>query len=295
MNSFFVLSVFRSCLGVFFILFALWWHVNNCIHYLRSLVSETERPLPSPMKFRGSTTYSCRCLPSAAQRRAPVESSLKVLITSIHFTIELATGYNSQPTPHIGDENAHHTAMLFGFFLGAWVEILAHLKVPLPKRTTQVMGFLAFAIEALMMVFHLHARTTIDAHTHQLLGLTIVCSVIGALAECCNPHSFWLIVARSYFALTQGTWFIQAAYVLWPKTSNPLFLWDPESHRSVSLLTMSYAYHLAGNAFVLVLIYLLIYLVLSPRVKLNADDIEDDEAVSDYKLILDVNDEENCI
>lgn len=224
-----------------------------------------------------------------------MEAILKILITSIHFTIELTTGYDSHPTPHIGDENAHHTAMLFGFFLGAWVEVLAHLRVPFPKRTTQVMGFLAFAIEALMMVFHLHARSMIDAHIHQLLGLTIVCSMIAAIGECFDPHNFWFIVARSFLALTQGTWFIQAAYVLWPKTSNPLFRWDPESHRSVSLLTMSYAYHLVGNAFVLIVVYLLIHATLSSRITLIAEDIEEDEAVSDYKLILNGNEEENCI
>ena len=74
--------------------------------------------------------------------------------------------------------------MLFGFFLGSWIEILVHYKIPLPKRITQVMGFLAFAIEGLMMVFHLHARSMIDGHIHQLLGLTIVCSMISALGEC---------------------------------------------------------------------------------------------------------------
>ena len=32
-----------------------------------------------------------------------------------------------------------------------------------------------------MMIFHLHARSMIDAHIHQLLGLTIICSMIGAI------------------------------------------------------------------------------------------------------------------
>jgi hypothetical protein len=261
--------------------------MNNCKRYLKSLISETKEK----SKFRGSTTYPCGCLP----RQIPMESILKILITSIHFSIELITGYDGQPTPHIGDENAHHTAMLFGFFLGSWIEVLIHYKVPLPKRLAQVMGFLAFAIEALMMVFHLHARTMIDGHIHKLLGLTMVCSMISALGECFDPNNFWLIIARSFFALTQGTWFIQAAYIIWPQTSNPLFLWDPDSHRSVTLLTMSYAYHLAGNAFILIVMYLIVYMCISYRGKLNNDEVEDDEIVSDYKLILSVNDDDNCV
>ena len=210
-----------------------------------------------------------------------MESILKIIITSIHFTIELITGYNREPYPHLGEENAHHTAMLFGFFLGSWIEILVHCGVPLPNRINQVMGFLAFAIEGLMMSFHLHARTMIDAHIHQLLALTIICSMIAALGECSNPNQFWFIVARSFFALTQGTWFLQAAFVIWPMTSNRYFLWDPESHRSVSLLTMSYAYHLAGNAFILIFVYL--WISFEEKEKKKNSIVIGDE----YKLIVD--------
>ena len=118
---------------------------------LRSLASETNGKIKNSkqIKFQGSTTYPCVCLPSKILRQLPIESILKILITSIHFSIEIITGYNSQPKPHLGDENAHHTAMLFGFFLGSWIEILVHYKVPLPKRINQVMGFLAFAMEGL--------------------------------------------------------------------------------------------------------------------------------------------------
>lgn len=222
-----------------------------------------------------------------------MESIVKILITTIHFTIEIITGYRTDPRPHLEEENSHHTAMLFGFFLGAWVEILVHYKAPLPKRITQIMGFLAFAIEGLMMVFHLHARSMMDAHIHRLLGLTIVCSMIATLGECYDPNQFWFIVARSFFALTQGTWFIQAAFVIWPKTTNPYFLWDPESHRSISLLTMSYAYHMAGNAFLLILVYLAVALTLSASDKDVNDD--NDDSVLDYKLIVSTNDDDNTV
>ena len=280
-------------LGVFFVVFSLWWHVNNCIRYLRSLSSEkSDRDKREQPQFHGSTTYPCLCLPNGRLRQLPIESILKVLITLIHFTIEILTGYRTEPQLYIIDENAHHTAMLYGFFLGAWVEILVHYQVPLPKRSPQVMGFLAFAIEGLMMVFHLHARTMLDAHIHQLLGLTVVCSMLAALGECFYPNNFWLIVARSFFALSQGTWFLQAAFVMWPQTTNPLFIWDPESHRSVSLLTMSFAYHLAGNAFLLIVVYLIVSIPISWSRKLY---LEEEEDLSDYKLIVSMNDEDSTI
>jgi hypothetical protein len=128
--------------GIFFILFALWWHVNNCIRYFKSHIHIIDgNNQQKQYQFQGSTTYPCICLPGKVLPQIPLESILKILITSIHFTIELVTGYYPQPRPHIGDENAHHTAMLFGFFLGAWIEVFIHYKVPLPKRLTQVMGF----------------------------------------------------------------------------------------------------------------------------------------------------------
>ncbi|CAF1157384.1 unnamed protein product [Didymodactylos carnosus] len=228
--------------GVFFIVFALWWHIHNSLRYIRSIK-------PNGHKFHGSTTYPCSCLPSHYLRSLPIESIMKLLITSIHFTIEIVTGYHTSPKPFIDDENSHHTAMLFGFWVGAWIEILIHKGVPLPKKIPQTMGFLAFAIEALMMVFHLHARSMVDAHVHKLLALTIVCSMIGALGESYDPNNFYLILGRSLFAMTQGTWFLQIAFVIWPQTTNRLFIWDMNDHRSISLLTMSFAYHLAGTLF----------------------------------------------
>ncbi|CAF1342243.1 unnamed protein product [Rotaria magnacalcarata] len=282
--------------GVFFIFFAFWWHIHNCARYIKSLANEgDEKTKRTKNKFQGSTTYPCYCIPGKIVHRLPIESIMKLLITSIHFSIELIGGYYSEPTPHIGEENAHHTAMLFGFFLGAWVEILVHCKAPLPTRITQAMGFLAFAMEGLMMGFHLHARSMVDGHIHVLLALTIVCSMIGALAECFDPNNFWFIVARSFFALTQGTWFLQAAYVIWPQTTNPYFVWDTNSHRSVSILTMCYAYHLAGNAFLLIVGYLLIHMFVSSSMKSNHNQIGDDEPIDGYKLIMNGNDEENGV
>lgn len=277
---------------MFFVIFALWWHINNCLRYIRSLYTN-EKSGRKEIRFQGSTTYPCFWCPCKTYHQLPIESIIKILITSIHFTIELITGYNREPRPHLGDENAHHTAMLFGFFLGSWIEILVFYKVPLPKRITQVMGFLAFAMEGLMMVFHLHARSMIDGHIHQLLALTIICSMIGAIGECFDPDNFWFIIVRSFFALTQGTWFIQAAYVIWPKTTNPYFLWDPDSHRSVSLLTMCYAYHLAGNAFILIILYLIIHTFQSSSLKKTNFNHDNEELNNDYKLILNDNEEDN--
>jgi hypothetical protein len=55
---------------------------------------------------------------------------------------------------------------------------------------------------------------------------------------------------------------------------------------------MSYAYQLAGNAFLLIITYLLVYMFVSPSIKRNNNRIDDDEN-GEYKLISNINDEDN--
>lgn len=246
-------------------------------------------------QYIGSTTYPCWWLPCQRLRRLPIESFIKIIITVTHFTIEVVTGYHSLPRPHLSDANAHHTAMLFGFFLGSWVEILAHYKVPLPPRICQVMGVLGFAVEAITMVFHLHARTILDAHSHVLLAVIIVCCMLSAIGECFNPDCFWFVTSRSFFCLMQGTWFLQIAFVIFPQTTNPYFVWDEDSHRSVSLLTMSFSYHLSGNAFILLVVYLLIYKLARFNMVIDSNDEEHQLHESEYKPIVDANDDEQTV
>ncbi|CAF4017519.1 unnamed protein product [Rotaria magnacalcarata] len=181
--------------GIVFVILSLWWHANNCLRYFQSLEKDISNGhvMKKPRReYKGSTTYPCLWLPCHRLRTLPIESIIKIIITTTHFIIEVATGYESDPRPHLTDANAHHTAMRFGFFLGAWVEILLHYKVPLPPRSCQAMGVLAFAVEAITMVFHLHARTMVDSHAHVLLAVTIVCCMISALGECFNPKLFLL-------------------------------------------------------------------------------------------------------
>ncbi|CAF1351232.1 unnamed protein product [Rotaria magnacalcarata] len=284
--------------GIVFVLLSLWWHVNNCLRYFQSLgknVSNGHGIKKPRREYRGSTTYPCWWLPCQQLRNLPIESIIKIIITTTHFTIEVVTGYNSAPRPYLNDANAHHTAMLFGFFLGAWVEMLMHYKVPLPPRSCQVMGVLGFAVEATTMVFHLHARTILDAHGHVLLAVIIVGCMLSAIGECFNPNCFWFVTSRNFFALMQGTWFLQLAFVIYPQTTNPYFVWDEDSHRSVSLLTMSFSYHMSGNALVLLVVYLIMYKLSQINGIIDDGDEQHQLHESEYKLILNDHDDEQTV
>ncbi|CAF3722750.1 unnamed protein product [Rotaria sp. Silwood1] len=109
-----------------------------------------------------------------------------------------------------------------------------------------------------------------------------------------RKHELYIQEENRFFALTQGTWFIQTGYVLYPQTTNPAFIWE-DTHESVSLLTMSYAYHLAGNTMLLIVLYLLVYLLISRTSKLNHNQVQVDESLNGYKLISNGNDEVNSL
>ena len=42
LKKIYLMFIIDFILGVFFILFALWWHINNCIRYLKSLANVTD-------------------------------------------------------------------------------------------------------------------------------------------------------------------------------------------------------------------------------------------------------------
>jgi len=277
--------------GLIFIIFVFWWHLNNCIRYVRSLTSENdEKAKWKKNKFEVSTSYPCFCLPFKVCRHWPIESIAKIIVTFIDMALKAHGGYESSPKAHIEPLRAMHIPMLLGFFIAGWIEILVYYQFPLPKRITQFMGALAFIMESFVMIFHTHKEDLLQTHIHRLLALTMISSMIISIAECIFPNNFSLIALRGYFALTQGTWFIQAAFVLWPLSSNPYFTWDRNSHDSVLYTTMCYAYHLSMNAIIFIILYLIIHKFISRSIKFNPiNQIEDDG----YKLIINENDEEN--
>ncbi len=281
-------------LGIAFSGVGLWWHINNCIRYIRSLRNENdEKSKRQQIKFEGSTTYPCFWLPFKSFRRWPIESILKILIPTVDIIIKIHDWYKSREIAGLGALLAVHIPLTLGFFLAGCVEMLVHYKFPLPKRITHVLAVIAFAMEGFTLFFHIHGEDLLEAHIHRLAFLTITCSVIFAIGECFYPNNFSFIVGRSFFALTQGTWFIQAANIVWPLTTNAHSTWDHNSHDSILYTTTFYTFHITGNVIILIVLYLVIHKSISRSIKLNFNQIEDDNQIDGYKLIPNGNDEDN--
>ena len=67
----------------------------------------------------------------------------------------------------------------------------------------------AVFVEGLLFAFHLHGRSALDIHVHQLLIITIAITFVSVVNEWKHRNNVLAVVFRSLCFLIQGTWFIQ--------------------------------------------------------------------------------------
>ena len=108
-----------------------------------------------------------------------------------------------------------HAAMYSAFaFCGACALVL---KQPL-ARPVGFWGLIqAFGIELLLFSFHLRMQTGLTADVHICLCIAVAgCAVsVAAEATMCDTGAIVPTLARCFFTLLQGTWFCQAAHILY--------------------------------------------------------------------------------
>lgn len=155
-------------------------------------------------------------------------------------------------------ENSHHVCMLSGFIIQALVEVLIYYRVPFPKNTEFFFGWIGFLVQALIMVVHLDGDPGLEHEVHKLWTVLIVLTFLSGSLEMYFHTSFWATFARILFFLTQGTWLMQIAFVVWPHTTNPRFLWKND-HASHVWLSISLMYHIVGATILLMIEYLIVF------------------------------------
>jgi len=125
------------------------------------------------------------------------------------------------------------------------VDILVHHRAPLPQDIQYLVGCLAFVVEAVLFMFHLHGRTQMDVLIHTLLVYVIYANIIIVVLEIRYRHSIAVALSRAYSVFLQGTWFWQAGFLLY----NPLpgaVAWRGDDHDQMMVVTMMFAWHMAG-------------------------------------------------
>ncbi|GLC49052.1 hypothetical protein PLESTB_000177200 [Pleodorina starrii] len=198
--------------------------------------------------------------------RYPVESALKAIGGLLLFILQITYGgyknlvceFNMEPregrlaTQHLN--SWAHGTMNLGFSLSGMVELLgAHSKLPQGTNLALLGG--AFFIEGLL--FDMHEKNGhLDQTVHWLLAMTCFAGAIFAILEAAFPENFLLTAGRAGSMLLQGTWFCQAAAVLFGGS----LVWDDnynghEDQAPAMFLPMVFAYHLLLVTAFVVLVY----------------------------------------
>jgi len=142
--------------------------------------------------------------------------------------------------------------MFFFFFLSGVIDIIVHSHPTLlPQGVQNVVGAMAFSVEALLFAFHTHDRPPMDVMIHSLLLYSIILCALMPLFELLYPSSALVPLCRAYAVLLQGTWFWQAGFILYNPLPNAI-PWDQKDHTQMMVVTMIFAWHMAVD-FLLIL------------------------------------------
>ncbi|XP_014675896.1 PREDICTED: transmembrane protein 45B-like [Priapulus caudatus] len=218
--------------GSFFLVFGTWWTSQIAYRYARA---QARRGLP----YRSSVTFPCPgCL-----RSVPVEAILKVVLCSIGIAGEVVTGFRDGKFVNYG--NAQHSVMFLLFGLTGVVDVALHYHRGAPPGIDYAAGALAFTVEGLLFVQHLHGRTPLDRQLHELLYCTIFACAVSVVAEARRRRSAVAALSRAYFTLLQGSWFMQAAVVLYSPLPGAV-PWAADDHTQMTMVTVIFAWHCVG-------------------------------------------------
>ena len=149
--------------GLAFLAVSLWWTFEFLIKYHES------RLLRRPAYFHYSHPGRIRQQQRSQQKHhqqylcfPPWESMVKLVMISIGITGEFVTALDDQW--HFKSlHNGQHMTMFAFFLLPVLAEMAYFYGLPgLPPKLDIVLAILAFLIEGLLFVWHLHGRTHLD-------------------------------------------------------------------------------------------------------------------------------------
>ncbi|KAM8875385.1 transmembrane protein 45A isoform 2-T6 [Spinachia spinachia] len=221
--------------GSFFLAAGLWWAGKF------SLWSASRRS-----KNTGSTRLASR----SSQRRLEVLESSAVLFCSLVGMLaeQFAAG---GPSLRLYDAagkhweqlmNWQHATMYLFFGLAAAASLLVHTTDAAPLALDRLMLAVAFFNEGFIFFYHLHGRSLLDVHVHQLLLFAIFGEAAVAFLEVFHRGNVVLELLRCTLTLLQGSWFWQIGFVLYPPRGPE---WDPNDHNNLMFITMCFSWHLA--------------------------------------------------
>ncbi|XP_072244845.1 transmembrane protein 45A [Leuresthes tenuis] len=243
--------------GSFFLVAGIWWTGKY------SLWHATRRS-----KSLGSTRLASR----ASQRRLEtIESSIILFFSFFGMVAEqfLAGGPKLQLYDFTEKHweqlmNWQHATMYLFFGLAAAVSLVIHTTDAAPLALDRLMLAIAFFNEGFLFLYHLHGRSMLDVHVHQLLLYAVFGQAIVAFLEVFHRGNIILELLRCTLTLLQGSWFWEIGFVLYPPNGPK---WDLQDHNNMMFVTMCYSWHLAFAMLLVSVLYCTVSCLVRSRLR----------------------------
>jgi len=188
---------------------------------------------------------------SCLNNKLPCESLLKVVATTIHFIIELITGFRDNDG-FVNWGNTQHMALVTLFCFQGVVEILVHNRINVPRNLQYIAGIVAFAFESFIFSQHLHGREMVDTKMHiTIVILAAICAILFAL-EMQNRNSITMALAARFVLILQGVWLVEIGFIIFPP-SNFKTTWSLMDHNYLEWISATLGFE---AAFILLFILL---------------------------------------
>ncbi|KAM3836771.1 transmembrane protein 45A [Vipera latastei] len=240
--------------GSFFLLFGLWWSVKYPFRYL--------------CQRRKSISLGSK---TGFQRLEFTEGILKVVFALIGMLAEqfVPDGphlklYNYEKKQWNYLMNWQHATMYLFYGISGLVDIVTHSTNALPEALDRMMLSLAVFVEGFLFYYHIHGRSMLDFHVHQLLLITIFGGAICIFLEVFFHNSIVLEMFRTSLCILQGSWFWQIGFVLYPPSGSPE--WNQVDHSNIMFLTMCYCWHYTIILLIMAVNYILVSWVVRTKI-----------------------------
>ncbi|XP_076335999.1 transmembrane protein 45B-like [Tachypleus tridentatus] len=255
-------------LGVFLILFALYWTLQHVLvleargkrgirvrRWKFGYRTEMKRQqTPSLLGKVSTETKNSKICPN--HRHWPLEGVLKISFAVIGIAREICAAFPKGIFRHV--EDIHHASMYAMFVLSGVVDIFCQSKIIFPKGTSNFVLALAFGVEALILA-RVEITSSLEEEVQYLLVWTVLLCFLSTFVEMRFPAHIPLKFVRSYFTLLQGCWSVQMGFILGNSTlsTSGLSQWISSINKSdkfqiwVSLIFSWYI----GGAFIMMSIF----------------------------------------
>ncbi|XP_068615497.1 transmembrane protein 45A-like [Brachionichthys hirsutus] len=243
--------------GSFFLVAGIWWTGKH------SLWHATRRN-----KNIGSSRLAGRAL----QRRLEIlESSIVLIFSLVGILAEqfLSNGpgfqlYDFTEGHWVFLMNWQHSTMYLFFGLAGALSLIVHTTEAAPLALDRLMLAVAFFNEGFLFFYHVHGRSMLDVHVHQILLYTIFGSALIAFLEVFHRGNILLELLRCTLTVLQGSWFWQIGFVLYPPHGPE---WDLTDHTNMMFVTMCYSWHLAFALLTVSVLYCTVSCVVRSRLR----------------------------